>query len=244
MTKQSIVLLITSIILFIFGIITTISTIVILEFNILVVDNTYPALRFVLGILFIMIIAFFVTISIRAYGYHFEAKLSKEQYNMVKLDNLTQMYNFDYFITLLQTVEAPFSLVMLDLDNFKEINDKFGSVIGDLVLKVIAKSIKESIRINDIVARYQGDAFLIVLKNASPQNAVALMTLIRNNIKHNEKLSEKNIELSTSVGIQFVSQKGSTEVLFRNIVEALCIAKANSGDNKVVLHDKIPFSKE
>ena len=100
MAKQSIVLLITSTISFVFGIITTIFTLVIFKLNILTTYSTYPILRFGLYILFIIVIAVFVAVSIRVYQHHLKVKQDREQYNMVRLDNLTQIYNFDYFITL------------------------------------------------------------------------------------------------------------------------------------------------
>ncbi|MPW24502.1 diguanylate cyclase [Alkalibaculum sp. M08DMB] len=238
MKEHSLVLLITSIIIFISGVIMSIFTIVILDIDILEAFRVYPVLNFVLTIALIALIAFYITMFVRQYRNLYKEKQIKEQMEMVRLDNLTQLYNFDYFINVMKTVEAPFCLVMLDIDNFKEINEKFDSVIGDLVLKVIAKSIKENIRLSDIVARYQGDAFVIILKNCPPKNAITLMELVRTYIKENERLSEKDIKLSTSVGIHYVTKNEPEEVLFRNIVEALCVAKTNDEDHKVVLYSK------
>lgn len=230
------VLLVISIFAIILGITSTVFTIGVLKIDMVQVFVNNPALLFILPLLLIAVLALLVYLSVRNYKNHVP-KNNSEDNEMVKIDNLTQIYNFDYFINLLEGVEEPFSLVMLDIDNFKYINEKFDPVIGDLVLKVVAKSIKEYIRIDDIVARYQGDAFLIILQKCLPQGAVTLMTVISDSIKNNEKLTDKNISLSTSVGIQYVEGKKSMEVLLRNAVEALCIAKRNGEEDKVVLYE-------
>ena len=161
----------------------------------------------------------------------------REELDDVRIDSLTQMFNFKYFIKLLQRMDNPFTLALMDVDNFKEINDKFGSVIGDLVLKVIAKSIKANLRYNDIVARYEGDAFLIILDNCPPKCSIDLLETIRHKIKNNDMLAEKNINLSTSVGMHFVTKAEPIETLLRKTVKALSIAKGEK-DKKVIIYNE------
>lgn len=155
-----------------------------------------------------------------------------------EFDNLTQIYTFDYFINQIENMETPFSLIMLDIDCFRDINLKHGTVIGDLILKVVAKAIKEHVRSTDIIARYQGDAFVIILKSCPEEVAVEIMSRIRLVILENDKLSDKNIKISTSIGIYYVKEKEISEMLFTNAIEALKSAKTADESGKVVLIKK------
>ncbi|MFZ7134058.1 MAG: GGDEF domain-containing protein [Eubacteriales bacterium] len=163
-------------------------------------------------------------------------KLKPEQEK--EFDNLTQILTFDYFVNQIRNLEKPFSLIMLDIDCFRSINEKYGSVIGDLVLKVVAKAIKENVRNTDMIARYQGDGFAIILKNCPETNVVEIMGRIRQVIMKNDNLTDKNIKISASIGIYFVTEGESDDTMFRNAVEALKIAKENDSANKVVLIKK------
>lgn len=243
MSNNSRIVLTTSIVMFVLGIVLTLITLGLLNVNVAEMLRNNLLIAILLGILFIITLAYLIYFGIKIYRRYLHQKNEKEQYDMVKFDTLTQLYNFDYFVKLMQKMEIPFSLVMLDIDGFKEINEKFDTVIGDLVLKVTAKCIRENIRYCDIVARYKGDAFLIILSNCPAQNAKVLMKQIQINIKENQALSEKNIRLSTSVGIKFVDKKEATEVVFRNAVEALCNAKSNPEDAKIVIYGKEALNK-
>ncbi|MFZ7120352.1 MAG: GGDEF domain-containing protein [Eubacteriaceae bacterium] len=188
-------------------------------------------------LIMIVLLAIFIMI-IQKYQDNLKLRNNKIfSFNKARIDNLTQIYNFDYFINILQTIEEPFYIVMLDIDDFKGINNKFGSVIGDLVLKVVAKTLKENTRDIDVVARCQGDAFVIVLKYCVAENAVQIMERISNSIVDNKGLAEKNIRLKTSIGMYYVSLMESNEIIFRNTVKALTEAK-NNNSNKIVIYNE------
>lgn len=243
MWSNSKVVLIISMVMFILGMGLSVLTLGFLHDDVAQMLRSNLFLAMLLAIVFLVALAYLIYFIVQVYRQHLYQKSEEEQYDIVKFDTLTQLYNFDYFVKLMQKMEIPFSLVILDIDDFKEINEKFDTVIGDLVLKVTAKSIRESIRYCDIVARYKGDAFLIILSNCPTQNAKVLMKQIQMSIKENQALSEKNIKLSTSVGIKYVDKKEATEVLFRNAVEALCNAKSNEEDEKIVIYGKETQSK-
>lgn len=234
MEKQSMKIFLINILLaFIAGGLLVINLIVFLGINGVDILNG----RFATGILLLFDIII-LTLCIYTYIYMLNnnyIKLNKIKKTLKELDNLTQMYTFDYLISETNDIGLPFSLIIMDIDDFKEINDIYGLVIGDLVLKVVAKAIKENVRDGDIVARYQGDAFVIVIPNCSEKNTLEIMNRIRQVIIDNKNLLDKNIIISTSVGIYYVTEFEPRERVFRNAVEALKIAKGNDFEHKVVI---------
>jgi diguanylate cyclase len=106
-----------------------------------------------------------------------------------KTDTLTALANRKAFDELVQKVTQDSDgsgldvcLLFCDLDNFKEINDKHGHLVGDQVLKVVANTLKDSVKGRDLVARYGGEEFSIILLNTSLQNAKGLAENIRKEV--------------------------------------------------------------
>ncbi len=100
-------------------------------------------------------------------------------YKLATTDELTQLYNHRYFQDQLrhalerhQRTQQSFSLILIDIDHFKQFNDQFGHLIGDLVLKLVAQTLKQNVRTNDIVARYGGEEMVILLDNADEAQAM------------------------------------------------------------------------
>ena len=94
-------------------------------------------------------------------------------------DSLTGIMNRGYFMEILTlehqrclALKTPLTLLMLDMDNFKEVNDKFGHLVGDDVLKLVSKKLMASIRPKDYVARFGGDEFIILLKESDLKLAI------------------------------------------------------------------------
>ncbi len=129
------------------------------------------------------------------------------------------------------------SLLMLDIDHFKNYNDKFGHVAGDIVLKTIAKLLTESLgSAGNILSRYGGEEFAVLLPNCKKEDAFNLADKIRKRIKEEKVTLRKQItQVSVSIGVAgFPADAKASEDLISMADAALYQAK-QSGRNKVCL---------
>ena len=124
-------------------------------------------------------------------------------------DPLTGLYNRRFMEEALKQELArakrenrPFSVVMLDLDNLKKLNDKHGHVVGDIALQSLAKLLKSQTRAVDVVCRFGGDEFLIILHNTNEQTAVAQLHKWNELVNKIDVVHEdRHIQISFSAGI-------------------------------------------
>jgi len=156
-------------------------------------------------------------------------------------DSLTGIYNRRYFM---ETAEADlresddrnqdFSLLMLDIDYFKDVNDKYGHLIGDEVLKVLSKRIKYALRSSSVVARYGGEEFVVMLKETNAVNAVKTAWRINNAVNSSNFFVEGiEIPVTVSIGVAAKTEKGLRLAhILKNADDALYRAK-ESGRNTV-----------
>lgn len=130
--------------------------------------------------------------------------------------------------------KEPFSVILVDIDYFKEVNDNYGHQIGDLVLQEFAQILSNNIRATDIVGRWGGEEFLIVCSQTNADGALALAENLRKII---ENFSFNTVAHKTaSFGVTSYCENISTNLLFKNVDDALYRAK-ESGRNKVVALD-------
>lgn len=154
-------------------------------------------------------------------------------------DSLTSLWNYGYFqykldeeLTKAQTEKLPLSLMMVDIDDFKHFNDSQGHLQGDSALRHISGILKESCRKIDIVCRYGGEEFVLILPTNSKQEAQALGERIRKAIAGKEIL---NSRFTVSIGISSFPQDSlDKETLIRKADQALYQAKGR-GKNRVML---------
>lgn len=138
--------------------------------------------------------------------------------NLAFKDELTNLFNRRYVDERLPediikafTEQLPMSLVFLDVDNLKEINDLLGHAFGDKVLKEVSEIIMRSIRFDtDWVARYGGDEFLICLNNTETKEAFEIAERIRNKIADLVILENRKIKTTASLGIYSTGQEEMT----------------------------------
>jgi len=171
-----------------------------------------------------------------------QAKLEQALADKEKLsitDELTGLFNRRYaFAVLADEIERSLryqhelSIIMLDLDNFKMINDEFGHISGDDVLRMVADSFSKELRKADIASRYGGDEFLIILPHTSSSQAAGLAERIRDTILNLP--AETAADLSVSCGVATLPERpGSIEAFIHSADTALLAAK-DQGKNKVV----------
>lgn len=156
-------------------------------------------------------------------------------------DSLTQVYNRRHFDELLfkeikrfkRRKYAYLSLMMLDIDNFKRLNDAYGHLTGDIVLRDVAKMLREGVRETDTIARYGGEEFIIVLPDTHLDGAEYKAEKIRNNIEKKEFPGQKGpVHITISIGVA-AYRTGEPQDLIRAADEALYRAK-HEGRNKVI----------
>ena len=164
-------------------------------------------------------------------------KKSKKDEYMAYHDNLTSIYNRQYFneaisrtIYDLEKKSSNASLLMLDLDFFKNVNDTYGHQVGDEVLIKFTQTITENIRNNDIFARWGGEEFVLLLNNTDEETAYKVAQTLRERISQVDYKEARNI--TCSIGLSQFKEGDSTDYWLSRADKALYKAKEN-GRNRV-----------
>ncbi len=166
-------------------------------------------------------------------------------------DGLTGLYNHKSFLERLsvefnraQRYGSELSLIMIDVDTFKEINDNFGHVTGDSVLKAIAATLKANIRQSDLAARYGGDEFALILPETNLEKAYKVGEKLRHIVETNPISLKPDILVGTTLSIGVSAYHPSMSdplALVQKADEALYLAK-EQGRNKTVASSDLAVS--
>lgn len=170
------------------------------------------------------------------------ALLYKEALQLAMRDTLTGTLNRAAFDTMLekeidivQRHNNPLSLLVLDIDHFKKINDTYGHAMGDNALKAMVNRVNDKIRSSDILFRYGGEEFTIVLSNTDTNGAILLAERIREAIEDMVYINDDTaMRFTVSIGVSTLAKNESGTVLFDRADKALYEAK-RSGRNQVML---------
>lgn len=160
------------------------------------------------------------------------------------LDPLTRVYNRKGFdqgliraIEDAQKSKEPLSLIMFDIDHFKNFNDSYGHQTGDQVLRLVATTLKSNIKGQDIGARYGGEEFAAILPNTALEDASTLADKVRVSIQEKELLkrstNQKLGRVTASFGVAMLNSEDTLATLIERSDRCLYIAK-NAGRNCVI----------
>jgi two-component system cell cycle response regulator len=168
---------------------------------------------------------------------------------MALTDPLTGLYNQRYLRRhlsgLVESVQnRQIAVLMVDVDHFKSVNDRFGHASGDRALRLIADTLRANTRVFDSVARYGGEEFVVVMPGTNAEEAVAAAERLRCAVETLDftGADDAAIPLTVSVGVAcLVSADGNTDVLLHAADAALYDAKRN-GRNRVELARAVPVT--
>lgn len=159
-------------------------------------------------------------------------------------DDLTKLYNSRYLNSYLERElgrgredDSPLSLIFLDLDGFKSVNDRHGHLCGSRTLLEVGSIIRRAVRDDDVISRYGGDEFVVVLPHTDSQGACAVAERIRYELKSHRFLSEQGfaVSLSASFGVSSFPEHASTpQDLIQKADQAMYSVKERGKDDVLV----------
>ena len=174
-------------------------------------------------------------------GGNIENAYHEEIYRLTTIDGLTQIYNKRYFdetlareISRAQRYKRDLSLIMFDIDFFKNVNDGYGHLAGDSVLKQLAQVLRARIRREDIMARYGGEEFAIILPEIGLANAMVFAEKVRVLIERTVfKFEDQSIPITVSVGVAEIEASVQAPVDFIRTTDEKLFQAKKAGRNRV-----------
>lgn len=166
------------------------------------------------------------------------ALLFRDALESAHRDPLTQTLNRSAMLTyatreinLAKRQNAPLSLLMIDLDNFKSINDRYGHSTGDAVIQHVANRLLGCIRKSDLLFRYGGDEFMVLMSSTHPQQAITVVERILRSIRKPASANGHGwFKLTTSIGVAALCPEDNYAALVKRADSAMYRAKTGGGD--------------
>ena len=171
-----------------------------------------------------------------------EAKYHEEIYRMTIIDGLTQIHNKRYLVEALERDvmrarrhDRELCAIMFDIDHFKGINDQYGHLAGDHVLRELARVVQERTRKDEVFARYGGEEFVIILPETSLEGAVQLSEILRDLVEKNQFVFQgESIKVTISMGAAALTEKMTgTELITKADIK---LYEAKNGGRNMVCH--------
>jgi diguanylate cyclase (GGDEF)-like protein len=161
---------------------------------------------------------------------------------LMERDSLTGLLNHSYLLEVLERemqraarIESSLSFIMIDIDHFKSVNDTYGHLVGDHVLRSLSRLLVERLRKTDTVGRYGGEEFGVVLFNTAPEDAKRIMDELRESFgRISFHADGEEFSVTFSSGIAQFPERSEPSTLVEAADHALYVAKEN-GRNQVVL---------
>ncbi|MCG7547897.1 GGDEF domain-containing protein [Pseudoalteromonas sp. Of7M-16] len=174
---------------------------------------------------------------------NYKKRLNEQKFKSL-LDGLTKLPNraafddrYNQEFHLFEVHNSDVTLVVIDVDHFKSINDKYGHSAGDKTLQVIARALKKSIRKADFIARYGGEEFVLLMPGMPLSSAQSPLEKIRNTVKAIPfRFKEKEVQITISLGATQLKKGDTPLTAFDRADNALYDAK-NSGRDKLCIRE-------
>lgn len=154
------------------------------------------------------------------------------------LDQLTNVYNRRHFLEVIEKeiehfekYHQSFSLLMIDIDDFKNVNDEYGHLFGDDVLKKVCDEIKKNTRDYDLISRYGGEEFCVIVSHLNPEDSYTVAERIRLYVEN--IIFRKGLKITVSIGVADFENSDTVESIIQKADENLYKAKSK-GKNNVV----------
>lgn len=173
---------------------------------------------------------------------------------LANTDPLTGLYNYRFFseqftmeLELSRRFDRPMSLIILDIDHFKKLNDTYGHPAGDIVLKESAEIFKLNIRDNDILCRYGGEEFMILLPSTSIREAFKCAERIRRAVQNHEIFLPGHVQpisITVSGGVACYPIDAIDGQQLIQVADDVLYKAKNRGRNKVVTKQDLPLKKK
>lgn len=174
-------------------------------------------------------------------------QLNEQLKGLAKHDQLTGVFNrrhfeevFDYELARANRYRFNISVAMVDIDDFKDVNDTYGHQVGDEVLRMVAQQMRDAVRKSDTVARYGGEEFVIILPHTSERGAVAVAEKVRKHIENRITVSGKaQVKVTVSLGISTKTEKQMTMKDMVAFADAALYAAKHQGKDRTVAYSKL-----
>ena len=171
-------------------------------------------------------------------------KSKRQMFELASKDALTGVYNRAYFLDVYKRKSAetsrknkPISFILLDIDYFKNINDEYGHLNGDYVLKEVVRVLKDTMRESDFLCRWGGEEFVVLLNNTSLNEAEALAERMQICIEQHA-FPQIGDSITASFGVTEKNEKDDIESVFKRLDNSLYLAKL-TGRNRVISNENL-----
>lgn len=194
-------------------------------------EQTIEIQGYYLKIASTLVILLLLCLGLMFYIIFLKSRVQRKLYQETITDHLTKVFSRSHIIDMLASnINNETCLMMMDLDDFKMINDTFGHLVGDRVLVRTAQTIKSNLRDSDYCGRYGGEEFLVVLKNTNLENGLVVAERIRKAIEYIKW--EEDFKTTLSIGI-LQCHEGEVDDLLAE-ADILMYRAKRQGKNKVV----------